>query len=138
MRALYLLASAALLLALPFAAAAQTDPPETPPVKPAAFETALAEIGPVCGTLDAALPVLPDGASATEEELLKAIGAVKAFTKAANAFLDCHQKRKKKIFKRLKTAEKKNKWVEEYNRLGDAITDIQTALNAEIRAYKAK
>ncbi len=138
MRALYFLASASLLLALPFAAAAQTEPPTTEAAEPVAFETGLAAISPICGTLDAALPVLPDGSTATVEELRAAIDAVKAFTKAANAFLDCHQKRKKKIFKRLKTAEGKNKWVEEFNKLGDAITDLQTTLNAEIRAFKAK
>lgn len=138
MRVLTFLAPASLLLALTYPAQAQTEPPSEPTAKPAAFETHLTAIAPRCGSLDAALPVLPDGASATEDELVKAIGAVKAFSKAANAFLDCHKKKRKRIFKRLKTTEKKNKWIEEYNKLGDAVTDIQTALNAEIRAFKAK
>lgn len=90
-----------------------------------------------CGFPPTYSPTIPDGTKATREEILAAVEAVKAYSKKVNEFLDCQEEGKKELFMVL-TREQQMRWAEDFNELVDRLTEIETTLNEQIRAFNER
>jgi len=93
-----------------------------------------------CPTPGAA-PVLPDGASATEADMLEGQAAVKDFVSETEEFLNCLDREREALAKDRKT--KIDPAVEEatlvkYNTAVDEMQRIADGFNEQIRAYRSQ
>ena len=90
-----------------------------------------------CGFPPTASPIIPNGAEASREEITAAAESVKAYGKAVNTFLDCQEEGKKELFIVLSRAQQ-TRWAEDFNALADRLTEVETALNKQIRVFNAR
>jgi hypothetical protein len=90
-----------------------------------------------CAIPDATVPI-PDGATATKEEMLTAHRAVVAFDAAVKAYTDCLAQ---DLTDRIAAGGDKTKLPAEYTKLNDAQVDkvqqLADKFNTELKAYKA-
>ena len=94
---------------------------------------AMAE-GADCGFPPTYAPKIPDGTKANREEITAAVGAVKIFSTAVNAFLDCQEEGKKELFLVL-NREQQKRWAEDFNALVERLTNVEMSLNVQIRIF---
>jgi hypothetical protein len=88
-----------------------------------------------CGEAPEA-PEIPDGATATMDQLVATSGAVNTFLDAADVFLDCGEAEKDTVvYKDLSRAEK-GRIVEAREELIDIYNNIADDFNEEVMAYK--
>lgn len=89
-----------------------------------------------CGEAPEA-PEIPDGATATMEQLIATSGAVNAFLDSADVFLDCGTAEKDTVaYKDLSRAEK-GRIVDAREDLIDIYNSIADDFNEEVQAYQA-
>jgi len=79
---------------------------------------------------------MPDGATASTQEMLDGQGAVKKYIEEAELFLECMVAEEKDQAKDA-TDEEKSVGVERYNSVVDKMESIAATFNEQIRAYKA-
>ena len=79
-------------------------------------------------------PTVPDGGTATKEQLVKAQGEVKTYVAAANEYLACVDK----DIQATEDKDAKAKLNADYNTVVDQMTAVSGQFNAAVKAYKAK
>ena len=82
-------------------------------------------------------PEIPDGASASEEELGSASAAVRAYVGDTQAGLDCISAAEEALGEEV-TDEQRAQIVETYNAGVDEMTAVVESFNEQIRIYKAR
>lgn len=90
-----------------------------------------------CGFPPAGQPPIPDGAKADREIINNAVKAVRDHSIIVNQHLNCLQSRRDELFINM-TRDQQDRWIEDYNVVIDALEDLETSLNVEIRAFNAK
>jgi len=92
---------------------------------------------PICGELETPAPKIPDGATATQREMLSAIEKVQAYSKQVNEFLDCSEGQRYEIFESLTLLEQ-IRWAAEFNALINELIAIEMGLNKQIVIFNLK
>ena len=87
-----------------------------------------------CGMPPMYTPTVPDGATASSEEIRDAIREVQNYGTAVQRYLNCLQLKQDEFFLNMST-EQRERWNEDYNDLADKLTEIETRLNEEIRIF---
>ena len=89
-------------------------------------------------------PTIPDGASASQEEMVAGQKAVKAFVSETNTFLDCLEKEEKDAAAKAEAAgtpmkpEDHNVYVERYNAGVDDMQKVADSFNMQLHTYLDK
>ena len=91
-------------------------------------------VGADCGFPPTYAPNAPDGTKANREEITAAVEAVKVYSAAVNAFLDCQEAGKRELFLVL-TREQQKRWAEDFNELVERLTSVEMSLNKQIRIF---
>ena len=79
---------------------------------------------------------LPDGATATTEQMIEGQKGVKAYLADGDVFLSCMEKQAKKQSDDV-TEEQKKADLDRYNAVVDKMQQMGASFNAQIKAYKA-
>ena len=90
-----------------------------------------------CGMPPGDGPVIPDGATATNEEIGIAIRAVQDYGFEVQAYTGCLQLNKDNFFLNM-TEPQRERWAEDFNALADHLTDLENSLNEQIRIYNSR
>lgn len=90
-----------------------------------------------CGMPPAEAPSIPDGATATSDEISQATRAVQDYALKVQTYLNCLELNKEAFFLNMSEAQRA-RWAEDYNALADKLTEIETALNEQIQIYNAR
>ncbi len=88
-----------------------------------------------CGEPPLGTPTVPNGASASADEIRDARTDVIAYSEKVDAFLACMDEKGPKLFPYM-TKEQKFRWDEDLADLHNKRRDAQTAMNEAIRAYR--
>jgi hypothetical protein len=89
-------------------------------------------------------PTIPDGASASQEEMVQGQQAVKAFVKDTTAYVDCVDAEEKDVAAKAEgtdtpmTPEQHNGYVDRHNAGVDSMQKVAEAFNAQLRVYLDK
>ncbi len=94
-------------------------------------QTALADD---CGFPPEDPPSLPEGISANREGMDIAVRAVREYSNQMNVYFDCLQMRRDEWFFNM-NREQQARWLEDFNDLVDHLTEIETEMNRQIRAF---
>ncbi len=90
-----------------------------------------------CGDPPADKPALPDGRTASREEMLAAVEAVKHFSDEVDAWLACKDKRATKVFQWM-NEDQRARWEEDVNAVHNDRVALQRAMNEQIRLFNAR
>lgn len=90
-----------------------------------------------CGFPPKGEPRVPDGATATSEDIRIAIRDVQDYGTAVQTYLNCMELKKDEFFLNMNT-DQRTRWNEDYNALADGLTAIETRLNEEIRIFNRR
>lgn len=90
-----------------------------------------------CGFPPKNEPRVPDGATATSEDIRIAIRDVQDYGTAVQRYLNCMELKKDEFFLNMST-EQRERWNEDYNTLADRLTEIEVRLNEEIRIFNRR
>ena len=80
---------------------------------------------------------MPDGATASKEEMISANQAVKKFVAETEAYVECVDAEEAKLSEEELTPEIHESYVTRHNAAVDAMQTIADQFNGAIRAYKA-
>lgn len=89
-------------------------------------------------------PAIPDGSSASQDEMVKSQKAVKEFVKETNTFLDCVEKEEKDAAAKAQadgkpmTPDDHNAYVQRYNAGVDDMQKVAESFNTQLRTYLDK
>ena len=81
-------------------------------------------------------PIIPDGSGATEQQMVAAQSAMKAFIADGETYIECLKKVEADSDEEL-SPEYKASLVTSHNAMVDAMQEIADQFNAAVRAYKA-
>lgn len=87
-----------------------------------------------CGVPPAKAPFIPDGLTATNDDIGVAIRAVQDYGLKVQTFINCLQLNKDAFFLNM-NEEQRERWSEDFNALADKLTEVETSLNDQIRIY---
>lgn len=87
-----------------------------------------------CGFAPADPPKVPEGAGASREGMDTAVRAVREYSNAMNIYFDCLQLNRDEWFYNM-TRDQQGRWLEDLDALIDHLTEIETNMNKEIRAF---
>jgi hypothetical protein len=88
-----------------------------------------------CGEMPLDAPAIPDGATAAADDIRDARNAVLEFSSKVDEYLTCMDSRAATILPYLKK-EQQERWEKDLADLHDRRRDLQTQMNAAIRAYR--
>lgn len=80
---------------------------------------------------------VPDGETATRDQMTAAINALRAYGEAVNSYLDCLDANQETQFFNM-TVEQQERWIEDYNALAENLSQVQNLLNEQIRIFNAR
>jgi hypothetical protein len=83
-------------------------------------------------------PAVPDGSTASEEEMITASGAVKAYVAENDKGLACLEASRQALGEEPMTEEQTTSFTNAYNSAVDAAHQVGNSWNEAVRAYKAK
>lgn len=89
-------------------------------------------------TFPATQPTVPDGGMATEQQMMEAGAAVKAYVDQAQKGLACMEAEKAKLGDTPMTADQLTDYTARYDKGYDALSATAEAYNTSVRAFKAK
>lgn len=84
-----------------------------------------------------AAPALPDGKTATEEQMIGGQKAVKDFMATTDTYLACIEKAEAQVKKEEMTPERQQDYVQRYNSAVDVMEGVAAQFNQAVRDYKA-
>jgi len=87
-----------------------------------------------CGDPPMHRPLIPDGATASRQDMLAAVDAVQAYSKAVDAYLQCKDKRAQTVFQWM-SEEQRKRWNEDTTRIHNRRVEIQKSMNEQIRIF---
>lgn len=82
-------------------------------------------------------PTVPDGASASDDEMLRARDAVASYVEAGNAFIVCLTKRRDAADSRTPPAQIAA-WTKQHNDAVDQMNDVAGRFNTQLKVWKAR
>ncbi len=82
-------------------------------------------------------PSVPDGATASKEEMISANQAVKKFVAETEAYIECVNTEEAAVPEEEVTPEMRESYVTRHNAAVDAMQGVAEQFNGAIRAYKA-
>ncbi|MCH8860908.1 MAG: hypothetical protein IID51_00155 [Proteobacteria bacterium] len=94
-------------------------------------QTALAED---CGFPPADPPPVPEGTRTDRESMDAGVRAVREYSIQMNAYFDCLQLRRDEWFYNM-DRDQQARWIEDFNEVVDHLTEIETEMNEQIRAF---
>ena len=94
-------------------------------------QTALADD---CGFPPADPPPVPEGTNADREGMDVGVRAVREYSNRMNAYFDCLQMNRDEWFFNM-NREQQARWLEDFNALVDHLTEVETEMNRQIRAF---
>lgn len=94
-------------------------------------QTALADD---CGFEPADPPKVPNGANANRDGMDTAVRAVREYSNAMNIYFDCLQLNRDEWFYNM-NRDQQARWLEDFDALIDHLTEIETEMNKQIRAF---
>ena len=90
-----------------------------------------------CGFPPDYFPSLPDPITSSRTDLTIAVQSVRAFGEVTNAHLNCLDESRAEMFLNM-TKEQQNRWLEDYNKIVEDLTNLQEGLNIQIREFNTK
>jgi hypothetical protein len=90
-----------------------------------------------CGLPPGDAPTVPDGATATDDQIKAAIREVRDYGTAVQRYLNCMQLKQDDFFLNMNT-EQRERWNEDFNALADLLAEIENGLNDQIRIYNRR
>lgn len=97
----------------------------------ASSQTALADD---CGFPPNDPPRVPEGTSADREGMDAGVRAVREYSNRMNIYFDCLQMKRDDWFINM-DREQQARWLEDFNEVVDHLTEIETEMNRQIRAF---
>jgi len=89
-----------------------------------------------CGLPPAEAPMIPDGNTASAEDIRLASQAVQDYGFTVQTHLNCLELNKEAFFLNM-TDPQRQRWAEDFNALADKLTALETSLNEQILVYNA-
>jgi len=90
-----------------------------------------------CGIAPGEGPTIPDGATATNEEIGIAIRAIQDYSFEVQVYTSCMNQNKEAFFLNM-TDEQRERWAEDFNALADHLTELETSLNLQISIFNSR
>lgn len=90
-----------------------------------------------CGDPPLAEPAIPEGEGADRDQMMTAIRAVKVYSAAIDAYLECKDRRAVKVFQWM-TEEQRARWDEDVLETHNERVEVQRRMNEEIRDFNAQ
>lgn len=90
-----------------------------------------------CGEPPYDKPFIPNGLSATREEIGTARDAVISYSEKIDIYIVCMEERTA-LLSPYMTKDQRSRWIDTLNELASERTDIQLAVNKQIRAWRGK
>ena len=87
-----------------------------------------------CGFPPADPPAVPEGTTASREGMDVGVRAVREYSNQMNIYFDCLQLNRDEWFFNM-NRDQQGRWLEDFNELVDHLTEIETEMNRQIRAY---
>lgn len=87
-----------------------------------------------CGFPPADPPAVPDGTKTDRESMDSGVRAVRAYSAKMNVYFDCLQLKRDEWFYNMNRGQQ-SRWIEDFNKIVDHLTDIETEMNNQIRAF---
>jgi len=87
-----------------------------------------------CGVPPAAMPAVPDGKTADSDSMRNAANAVREYSVAMTAFLDCLEMNSDDLHLNM-SKEQQTRWTEDFNTMAEGLTELETSMNEQIRIY---
>jgi len=87
-----------------------------------------------CGDPPMNRPVIPDGETASRQDMLTAVDAVQAFSDAVDEYLECKDERAQTVFQWM-TEEQRDRWNEDTTEIHNRRVEIQRKMNEQIRVF---
>ena len=87
-----------------------------------------------CGVPPANSPFIPNGLTATNDDIGVAIRAVQDYGLKVQTYINCLQLNKDAFFLNM-NEDQRERWSEDFNALADKLTEVETSLNDQIRIY---
>jgi hypothetical protein len=87
-----------------------------------------------CGFAPADPPPVPEGTSADRESMDTGVRAVREYSNEMNVYFDCLQMKRDDWFLNM-NRDQQSRWLEDFNALVEHLTEIETEMNRQIRAF---
>ena len=87
-----------------------------------------------CGMPPGDGPVIPDGLTATNDQIGIAIRAVQDYSFQVQTYTTCLQLNQDAHFLNM-TERQRKRWTDDFNDLADRLTEIETSLNDQIKIF---
>lgn len=82
-------------------------------------------------------PVIPEGETATREQMNEAVAHLKDYSTRMNAHINCLQVKRDTLFYNM-DKDQQARWQEDFNTIADGLTEVETAMNLQIRIFNNK
>ena len=90
-----------------------------------------------CGIAPGVGPTIPDGNTATSDQIGDAIRGVQDYGFEIQVYTTCMNANKDAFFMNM-SDDQRERWVEDFNALADHLTELETTLNDQIAIYNAR
>jgi len=90
-----------------------------------------------CGFPPADYPVVPNGETATREQINVVIEQVRDFGARTNQHLNCLEVERDSLFLNM-NRDQQERWTDDFNAIVDKLSEIETSLNEQIRIFNAR
>jgi len=98
------------------------------------FAGATPAVAKDCGLLPGAAPYIPEGLSATNDEIGVAIRAVQNYGLRVQTYINCLQLNQDAFFLNM-NEDQRERWTDDFNALADDLTGVENNLNEQIRIF---
>jgi len=90
-----------------------------------------------CGMPPADPPFIPNGSTANDDDIRVAVREVQDYGFDIQSFLNCQELNREHFFLNM-NENQRERWTEDYNAMADALTEIEVALNEQIRIFNSR
>jgi len=90
-----------------------------------------------CGFPPADYPTVPNGETATREQINVVIEQVRDFGARTNEHLNCLEIERDSMFLNM-NRDQQERWTDDFNAIVDKLSEVETSLNEQIRIFNAR
>ena len=90
-----------------------------------------------CGMIPGDPPSIPDGTTATNDNIRDAVREIQDYGFDVQAYLNCQQLNRDFFFLNMDEPQRE-RWTEDYNAMADALTEVETELNVQIKVFNSR
>ena len=103
----------------------------------AVLMTAAPALAKDCGMPPGDPPSVPNGTTATNDDIRVAVREIQDYGFDVQAYLNCQQLNRDFFFLNMSETQRE-RWTEDYNAMADALTEVETDLNTQIKVFNSR